>query len=41
MDDINRIKFVLVENKRINRRLAEEIGKEPCCRYANSSHPDL
>lgn len=44
MEDINRIKVVLVEKKRTNRWLAEEIGKDPAtvskwC--TNSSQPDL
>lgn len=29
MNDINRIKVVLVEKKRTNKWLAEEIGKDP------------
>ena len=44
MDDINRIKVVLVEKKRTNKWLAEELGKDPAtvskwC--TNSSQPDL
>lgn len=44
MKDINRIKVVLVEQKRTNKWLAEQIGKDPAtiskwC--TNSSQPDL
>lgn len=44
MEDINRIKVVLVEKKRTNKWLAEELGKDPAtvskwC--TNSSQPDL
>lgn len=44
MDDINRIKVVLVEKKRTNKWLASELGKDPAtvskwC--TNSSQPDL
>lgn len=44
MDDINRIKVVLVEKKRTNKWLAGELGKDPAtvskwC--TNSSQPDL
>lgn len=42
--DINRIKVVLVEKKRTNKWLAEQLGKDPAtvskwC--TNSSQPDL
>ena len=44
MEDINRIKVVLVEKKRTNKWLAEQLGVNPStvskwC--TNSSHPDL
>lgn len=44
MNDINRIKVVLVEKKRTNKWLAEEIGKDPAtvskwC--TNTAQPDL
>lgn len=44
MEDINRIKVVLVEKKRTNKWLAGELGKDPAtiskwC--TNSSQPDL
>lgn len=45
MEDINRIKVVLVEKKRTNKWLAEQLGGNPstvskwCC--TNSSQPDL
>lgn len=44
MEDINRLKVVLVEKKRTNRWLAGELGKNPAtvskwC--TNSSQPDL
>lgn len=44
MEDINRIKVVLVEKKRTNKWLAEELDKDPAtvskwC--TNSSQPDL
>lgn len=44
MKDINRIKVVLVEKKKTNKWLAEQLGKDPAtvskwC--ANSSQPDL
>lgn len=44
MEDINRIKVVLVEKKRTNKWLAVELGKDPAtvskwC--TNSSQPDL
>ena len=44
MKDINRIKVVLVEKKRTNKWLAEQLGKDPAtvskwC--TNSSQPDL
>ena len=44
MDDINRIKVVLVEKKRTNKWLAGELGKDPAtvskwC--TKSSQPDL
>lgn len=42
--DINRIKVVLVEHKKTNKWLAEQLGKDPAtiskwC--TNSSQPDL
>ena len=44
MKDINRIKVVLVEKKKTNKWLAEQLGKDPAtvskwCN--NSSQPDL
>ncbi len=44
MEDINRIKVVLVEKKRTNKWLAQEMGKDPAtvskwC--TNSVQPDL
>ena len=44
MEDINRLKVVLVEKKRTNSWLANELGKNPAtvskwC--TNSSQPDL
>ena len=44
MEDINHIKVVLVEKKRTNKRLAEQLGVNPStvskwC--TNSSQPDL
>ena len=44
MEDINRIKIVLVEKKRTNKWLAEQLGVNPStvskwC--TNSSQPDL
>lgn len=44
MKDLNRIKVVLVENKRTNKWLAEQLGKDPAtiskwC--TNTSQPDL
>lgn len=44
MEDINRIKVVLVEKKRTNKWLAEQLGVNPTivsqwC--TNSSQPDL
>lgn len=44
MNDLNRIKVVLVEKKRTNKWLAEQLGKDPAtiskwC--TNTSQPDL
>lgn len=44
MEDINRIKVVLVEKKKTNKWLAQEMGKDPTtvskwC--TNSAQPDL
>ena len=44
MEDINRIKVVLVEKKKTNKWLAQEMGKDPAtvskwC--TNSEQPDL
>lgn len=44
MRDINRLKVVLVEQKRTNKWLAEQLGKDPAtvskwC--TNTSQPDL
>lgn len=44
MADINRLKIVLVEKKRTNKWLAEQLGKDPAtvskwC--TNTSQPDL
>lgn len=44
MEDINRIRVVLVEKKRTNKWLSEQLGVNPstvskCC--TNSSQPDL
>lgn len=44
MEDINRIKVVLVEKKRTNKWLAEQLGVNPSTVskwYTNSSQPDL
>lgn len=44
MEDINRIKVVLVEKKRSNKWLAEQLGVNPSTVskwYTNSSQPDL
>ena len=32
--DINRIKVVLVEKKRTNKWLAEQLGKDPAAKYS-------
>lgn len=44
MEDLNRLKVVLVENKRTNKWLAEQLGKDPAtvskwC--TNTSQPDI
>ena len=44
MEDLNRLKVVLVEKKRTNKWLAEELGKDPAtvskwC--TNTSQPDV
>ena len=42
--DINRLKVVLVENKRTNKWLAEQLGKEPISGwkwYTNKKKPNL
>jgi transcriptional regulator with XRE-family HTH domain len=44
MEDLNRIKVVLVEKKRTNKWLAEQLGKDPAtiskwC--TNAAQPDL
>ena len=44
MEDLNRIKVVLVENKRTNKWLAEELGKDPATVSkwrTNTSQPDI
>ena len=44
MEDINRIKVVLVEKKRTNKWLAEQLGVNPSTVsrwYTNSSQPDF
>ena len=44
MEDINRIKVVLVEKKRTNKWLAEQLGVNPTTvskLCTNSSQPDL
>ena len=44
MEDINRIKVVLVEKKRTNKWLAEQLGVNPTTDSkwcTNSSQPDL
>ena len=44
MEDINRIKLVLVEKKRTNKWLSEQMGVTPSTVskwYTNSSQPDL
>ena len=44
MKDINRIKVVLVEKKKTNKWLAEQLGKDPATVSkwgTNSSQPDL
>ena len=40
MKDINRIKVVLVEKKRTNKWLAEQLGKDPAT-VSNTSQPGL
>ena len=42
--DINQIKIVLVEKKRSNKWLAQELGKDPATiskQCTNTTHPDL
>ena len=41
--DINRIKVVLVEKKRTNKWLAEQLGKDPATvsKWTNTSQPGL
>ena len=44
MDDINRLKICLVEHKKTNKWLAEQVGKDPAtvskwC--TNTTQPDL
>ena len=39
--DINRIKVVLVEKKRTNKWLAEQLGKDPAKWCTNTSQPGL
>ena len=44
MEDINRIKVVLVEKKKTNKWLAQEMGKDPATVSTwctNSAQPDL
>ena len=44
MEDVNRIKLVLVENKRTNKWLSDQMGVTPSTVskwYTNSSQPDL
>lgn len=44
MEDINRLKIVLVERKRTGKWLAEQLGKDPSTIskwYTNVSQPDL
>ena len=44
MEDLNRIKVVLVEKKRTNKWLAEQLGKDPATvlkQCTNVSQPDL
>ena len=44
MEDINRIKVVLVEKKKTSRWLAESLGKNPATVskwWTNTSQPDL
>ena len=44
MEDVNRIKLVLVEKKRTNKWLAEQLGVDPSTVskwYTNTSQPDL
>ena len=44
MKDLNRIKVVLVEKKRTNKWLAEQLGKDPATTFkwcTNTSQPDL
>ena len=44
MADINRLKVVLVEKKRTNKWLAEQLGKDPATASKwcpNTSQPDL
>ena len=43
-EDINRIKVVLVEKKKINKWLAEQLGKDPATVskwYTNTCQPGL
>ena len=44
MNDLNRIKVVLVEQKRTSKWLADQLGKNPATvskRCTNTSQPDL
>lgn len=44
MEDINRIKVVLVENKKTGKWLAEQLGKDPSTVskwYSNAIQPSL
>ena len=44
MEDINRLKIVLVEKKRTGKWLAEQLGKNPSTVskwYSNVAQPDL
>ena len=42
MEDINRLKLVLVEKKKTGKWLAEQLGRDPSTKWCtNVSQPDL
>ena len=41
MEDINRLKLVLVEKKKTGKWLAEQLGRDPSKWCTNVSQPDL